>query len=91
MTAPKSKNAKKAKNAEAHPQAGPTGKLATMIELLGRPEGATIEQLVGATGWLSHSVRGAMAGSLKKKHGLAIISAKEGGVRVYRTSSGGGE
>jgi hypothetical protein len=62
-----------------------------MVELLERAEGATIEQLVNATGWLPHSVRGAMAGALKKKHHLTITSAKEGEVRVYRASVGGAE
>jgi hypothetical protein len=62
-----------------------------MVELLERAEGATIEQLVNATGWLPHSVRGAMAGALKKKHHLTITSAKEGEVRVYRASAGGAE
>ena len=56
-----------------------------MIEMLSRPEGATIEELVEATGWLSHTCRGAMSGALKKKLGLAITSAKEDQRgRVYR-------
>lgn len=86
MTAQKTK---KAKPSDPQPMPGPAGKLGIMVELLVRPEGATIEQLVKATGWLPHSVRGAMAGSLKKKHGLTITSAKEGDVRVYRASPGG--
>lgn len=64
-------------------------KLAIMIGLLARPEGATIAQMVEATGWQPHSVRGAMAGSLKKRHGLAIASAVEDDTRVYRSSPGG--
>lgn len=52
-----------------------------------RPEGATIEQIVEATGWQSHTVRGAMAGALKKRLGLAITTEKvEGRGRVYRLS-----
>lgn len=65
------------------------GKLGIMIGLLARPEGATIAQMVEATGWQPHSVRGAMAGSLKKRHRLAITSTVEDGTRVYRSSPDG--
>lgn len=65
------------------------GKLGIIMSLLARPEGATIAQMVEATGWQPHSVRGAMASSLKKRHGLAIASVVEGGTRVYRSSAGG--
>ena len=61
------------------------GKQAMLIEMLKRPEGATIEQVVDATGWLPHTVRGAIAGALKKKLGLYVVSEKIEGVgRVYR-------
>ena len=60
-------------------------KEALLIDLLRRPEGATIAQIIAATGWQAHSVRGAFAGALKKKRGLTVISAKpQGGGRVYR-------
>ncbi len=66
-------------------------KQAQMIELLKRPDGATLNQLVEATGWQSHTVRGAMAGSLKKKLGLTITSEKvTGQERTYRICSVGG-
>lgn len=68
--------------------AEPSGKLGAMIALLRRAEGATVEQLMEATGWQKHSVRGAMSGSLKKKHGLTITSEKKDGQRYYRTSAG---
>ena len=56
-----------------------------MIALLKRPEGATITQICEATGWQPHTVRGAFAGSLKKKLGLTIVSVKdENAERVYR-------
>jgi hypothetical protein len=56
-----------------------------LIDMLSRPEGATIEELVEATGWLSHTCRGAMSGALKKKLGLTITSEKEDQRgRVYR-------
>jgi len=56
-----------------------------MIDLLRRPEGAGIEEITAATGWQSHTVRGAMSGALKKKLGLDITSEKtEERGRVYR-------
>ena len=51
-------------------------KLATLIALLSARDGATIEEITVATGWQSHSVRGAISGVLKKKHGLPIVSKK---------------
>ncbi|MBK8909470.1 MAG: DUF3489 domain-containing protein [Rhodospirillales bacterium] len=60
-------------------------KQALMIELLRRPEGATVDQIAEAMGWARHTVRGAMAGALKKKFGLIITSEKtKGAARVYR-------
>jgi hypothetical protein len=60
-------------------------KQATLIAMLRAPEGATIEEITVATGWQSHTVRGAMAGALKKKLGLEVTSAKvEGRGRIYR-------
>jgi hypothetical protein len=43
-----------------------------MIEMLKRPEGATVEQIAAATGWQHHTIRGAISGALKKKLGLAV-------------------
>lgn len=60
-------------------------KQALVIGLLQRPEGATIAQITEATGWQQHTVRGTLAGTLKKRLGLTITSTKEtGGQRVYR-------
>ena len=47
------------------------------IELLRRPEGATIGEIIEATDWQSHTVRGVIAGALKKKLGLNITSEKD--------------
>jgi hypothetical protein len=59
-------------------------KQATLIAMLRAPDGATIEEIMAATGWQSHTVRGAMAGALKKKLGLEVMSEKvEGRGRVY--------
>ena len=60
-------------------------KQATLIAMLRAPDGATIEEIMAATGWQSHTVRGAMAGALKKKLGLEVTSEKvEGRGRVYK-------
>jgi hypothetical protein len=64
--------------------AAPGGKLGAMVALLRTPQGATIEALVAATGWQAHSVRGAMSGALKKKHGMTILSDKTAAGRIYR-------
>ena len=55
-----------------------------LIAMLRRNEGATIAQIVAATGWQPHTVRGAFAGALKKKLGLTVTSEKAEGTRVYR-------
>ena len=70
------------------PKPPPGGKLGKLVELLQRPSGATLEEMVAATGWQAHSVRGAMSGGLKKKQGLTITSTKTDGTRVYRIVSG---
>ena len=62
----------------------PGSKQAKVIDLLKRPQGATVAEVMKATGWLPHTVRGMFAGALKKKHGLALVSAKEQRGRVYR-------
>ena len=63
-------------------------KQAVLIELLTRAEGATLPQMTEATGWQVHTVRGAMAGALKKKLGLEITSEKlPGADRIYRITN----
>jgi hypothetical protein len=59
----------------------------TCINLLCRREGATIEELQAATGWQAHSVRGFLAGAVRKKLGLTLLSEKsDAGLRCYRIS-----
>jgi hypothetical protein len=53
------------------------GKTGRVLELLQRPGGATLKQLIAATQWQAHSVRGFLSGALKKKMGLKIVSTKE--------------
>lgn len=62
----------------------PKGKIGALLGLLRRPEGAMIEEMTKATGWQTHSVRGAMSGAIKKKLGLEVISEKSEAGRVYR-------
>jgi hypothetical protein len=75
-------------------------KQSLMIELLKRPEGATIEQIAAATGWQHHTIRGAISGALKKKLGLTIEATRTrevgrsksgvtGGSTVYRITGSG--
>jgi hypothetical protein len=60
-------------------------KQAQLIGMLKRPEGASIDEIVAAFGWQVHTVRGAIAGALKKKLGLDVTSEKvDGRGRVYR-------
>ena len=59
-----------------------------MIDLLGRPQGASIDELIAATGWQAHSVRGALAGALKKK-GVVVTSEKVDGSRRYSAANAG--
>jgi hypothetical protein len=55
-----------------------------VIAMLRRPQGATVDEVASATGWQRHTVRGVFSGSLKKKLGLTLASAKEERGRVYR-------
>jgi hypothetical protein len=60
-------------------------KQAALIAMLRSPDGATIDEIMAATGWQPHTVRGAMSGALKKKLGLEVTSEKvEDRGRVYR-------
>ncbi len=64
-------------------------KQATLIAMLRAEGGATIEEMVAATNWASHTIRGAMSGALKKKLGLTITSEKiEGRGRCYMIAEG---
>lgn len=63
----------------------PGTKLAALVMALRRPQGATSLQLMLATGWQPHTVRGAISGMLRKKLGLDVVLAhNESGERVYR-------
>lgn len=64
-------------------------KQATMIELLKRPGGATIEDIASVTHWQNHTIRGTMSHALKKRMGLTITSTKvDNDPRRYRIEEG---
>jgi hypothetical protein len=75
------------KRAKARTPAGsprPGSKTAQVLHLLERSGGATLNDLMKATDWQAHSVRGFLSGTLRKKMGLAVASTKaENGVRSY--------
>ncbi len=63
----------------------PGTKLAALVMALRRPQGETSLQLMLATGWQPHTVRGAISGMLRKKLGLNVVLAhNDSGERVYR-------
>lgn len=67
------------------PSVRPGTKLALLIDLLRARDGASIDEIVAATGWQAHSVRGAISGTLKKKLGLPVASEKhDDRGRIYR-------
>jgi Protein of unknown function (DUF3489) len=98
--------AKAAKRGTVAPAGKPTPRAGTkqalMIEMLERPEGATVEQIAAATGWQHHTIRGAISGALKKKLGLTVETTRtrevgpnkagaKGSSTVYRIVGSGPE
>ena len=62
----------------------PGTKTAQILALLRRPAGATLKTIMAATGWQQHSVRGFLAGVVRKKLGLNLVSESGDSGRVYR-------
>ena len=95
VATPKPKSGKKAAPAKktlsgrtkaqpARPGARSGGKTAKILGLLRRPGGASAKELLKATGWQAHSLRGFLSGTVGKKMGLSLTSTKgEDGERVY--------
>jgi hypothetical protein len=84
--APKGKRSRKAATAKSEAAPAREGsKKAIVLDMLKRPEGATLKDIMAATSWQAHSVRGFISGSLTKKMGLKIASIKrEDGERAYQ-------
>ena len=89
----KGKKATKTAPAAGEPTAKPTPRAGTkqaqMIEMLKRPEGATVEQIAAATGWQHHTIRGAISGALKKKLGLTVEATRTREVGPNKTGAKG--
>ena len=62
-------------------------KQARAIEMLRSKGGASLAALMSATGWQQHSVRGFLAGVVRRRLKLDLVSAVDGGVRTYRITS----
>ena len=69
-------------------KAEPGSKQSRVIAMLQSPAGATIAAMMQATGWQQHSVRGFLAGVVRKRLKLTLGSKKVDGTRVYRVATG---
>ncbi len=65
----------------------PQSKQARIVAMLQGPAGATIDSMMHATGWQQHSVRGFLAGVIRKKLGLNLVSKASENGRVYRIAA----
>jgi hypothetical protein len=70
------------------PRAG--SKLGSVLEMLSAEAGATIGELMAATGWLEHSTRAALTGLRRRGYGLSLTRRERDGASVYRTEAPGG-
>ena len=69
-------------------KAEPGSKQSRVIAMLQSPAGATIAAIMQATGWQQHSVRGFLAGVVRRRLKLKLGSKKVDGTRMYRVASG---
>ena len=92
-TPARSKAKAQARVTKAAPAGKPTPRAGTkqaqMIEMLKRPEGATVEQIAAATGWQHHTIRGAISGALKKKLGFTVEATRTREVGPNKTGAKG--
>lgn len=84
----KAKRPKATLAATSAPTARDDSKKAEVLDLLRRPSGATLQEIMITTGWQAHTVRGFISGTLTKGMGLAVESLRgEDKVRPYRVAS----
>lgn len=81
---PPSKSVKK----QAASKTVPPSKQSRVVMMLQSPQGATIDAMMKATGWQQHSVRGFLAGIIRKRMKLTLKSEKTDGKRIYRVTGG---
>ena len=79
---------KRAAPASSRPATGPNTKHARIIAMLRKPAGATVAAIMAATNWQQHSVRGFLAGVVRKKLGLNLVSDQTDKGRVYCIKDG---
>jgi len=82
------KPAQSAPRKAKRPKREPGSKQDSVIAMLKSPAGATIDAMMKATGWQQHSVRGFLAGVVRKRLKLKLGSKKVDGKRVYRITGG---
>lgn len=76
--------APKSSRQEASRPALPQAKGARIVALLVRPSGATLAEIIAATGWQPHTVRGFISAQIRKRMGYDVQSIERTGMRVYR-------
>ena len=84
----KSKSRVQSARTSSRPAAGRDTKHARIIAMLRMSTGATIAAIMTVTDWQQHSVRGFLAGVVRKKLGLNLVSEQTGKGRVYRIKDG---
>ena len=84
----KAKSRPRSASTSSKPAAGANTKHARIIAMLRTPAGATIAAIMTATDWQQHSVRGFLAGVVRKKLGLNLVSEQTDKGRVYRIRDG---